>query len=335
MRIKMTDFGLAIERSDQLTSHCGSLPYLAPEVFTRSYSYKVDLWSLGVITLELVAGLPRYPAGRHQDWPGLLEGRLETTSSDRLLYLFIQSLLQSDANNRPSAGQSLVLPFLQLDWFLQSGPVATPLADDAAWGADDAAWPTQIFAPVLVEPQAHPPTEGSPTEWAPTPAEFAAHTASSSGQPERGRRSQNAPSPVDQAAQQRQSYAPVPADPVLELQPQAQALPPASAPSIMLVPAQAPVMTYWKLKLPKGKVMYRPADGLVNATQLVKANGYNRELRWPAMEKKIGNLKRTSVNGRHIIGTYVSMSNAQRLLEHLKLDMASLKELTRQIDEHE
>lgn len=40
-------------------------------------------------------------------------------------------------------------------------------------------------------------------------------------------------------------------------------------------------------------------------------------------------------NGRHIIGTYVSMSNAQSLLEHLKLDTASLKELTRQIDEHD
>lgn len=325
----MTDFGLAIECSHQLTSHCGSLPYLAPEVFTRCYTYKVDLWSLGVIALELVAGLPSYPAGRHQDWPGLLKGRLEMTPCDRLLYRFIQSLLQSDANNRPSAGQALALPFLQLDWFLQTGP-------DAPAPADDAAWPTQIFAPILYGPQTHPQTQDSPTEWAPTPAEYAAHTASFSGPPELGHRSQNAPSPPDHAAQQCQVSAPVPADPFLELQPQAQALPPASAQaSIVLAPAQNPAPTYWKLKLRKGKVMYRPADGLVNATQLVKANGYNRELRWPAMEKKLGDLQRTSVNGRHIIGTNVSMSNAQRILQHLKLDTASLQELTRQIGEHE
>lgn len=75
--------------------------------------------------------------------------------------------------------------------------------------------------------------------------------------------------------------------------------------------------------------------GLVNVTQLIKAHGYSKEVRWPAMEMKLGNMQRTSVNGRHIIGTYVSMSNAQRILRHLQLGTASLQELRRQINKHE
>lgn len=106
MRIKMTDFGLAVERSDQLTSHCGSLPYLAPEVHGKSHSNKVDMWSVGVIAFELAEGLPDYPGGKHRDWPGLLQGKLNAAPLDPLFYRFIKPLPHLLADRRPSARQS-------------------------------------------------------------------------------------------------------------------------------------------------------------------------------------------------------------------------------------
>jgi hypothetical protein len=103
--------------------------------------------------------------------------------------------------------------------------------------------------------------------------------------------------------------------------------------SVLAVPARAPV-TYWKLKYAGAKVMYRPDDGLVNITQLIHALGYRKELRWPRMENKIGNMDRTFVNGRHVVGTYVSMTNAESILRHLKLRTALLQELEKQITEY-
>ncbi|KAF3768292.1 kinase-like protein, partial [Cryphonectria parasitica EP155] len=62
IHIKITDFGLAVARSQQLKTNCGTALYLAPEVLSEAcYTNKVDLWSLGVIALELVLGLPDYP----------------------------------------------------------------------------------------------------------------------------------------------------------------------------------------------------------------------------------------------------------------------------------
>ncbi|KAF3768469.1 hypothetical protein M406DRAFT_19852, partial [Cryphonectria parasitica EP155] len=57
MHIKKTDFGLAVARSQQLETNCGTALYLAPEVSSQAYyTNKVDLWFLGVIALELVLG---------------------------------------------------------------------------------------------------------------------------------------------------------------------------------------------------------------------------------------------------------------------------------------
>lgn len=192
--IKLTDFGLATARSEHLTTHCGSLPYLAPEVHGRSYTNKVDMWSVGVIALELVTGLPDYP-NRHADWPGLLQGRLEA-AVDALCYGFIKSLLRSHANRRPSAQQSLRDRFLHIESnFLDAIP--------------------------------------SPTEYASTPSEYRAEDAFPH-QPEGSatqlrHRSQNAPSPPGYAAETR-VFAPLVPPPPRESYAQIQAPPPPAQP---------------------------------------------------------------------------------------------------------
>lgn len=53
--IKLTDFGLAIGRSDQLSTHCGSLAYIAPEMHQGSYNDKVDICRLVCWRCRIVA----------------------------------------------------------------------------------------------------------------------------------------------------------------------------------------------------------------------------------------------------------------------------------------
>lgn len=167
MTIKITDFGLAATRKDELMTSCGTPLYLAPEVYRGSYTNKVDLWAVGVIALELIKGLPQYPQVERQrrQWPGLLTAHLEQQPCTPLFYSFVQSLLQIDPNRRPSAMQSLGDRFLQVA--LEPGlelpstpPVNQPQPIDpgpAAVSQDDLYGPatpkgnqTQVFAPLPV-----------------------------------------------------------------------------------------------------------------------------------------------------------------------------------------
>lgn len=66
-KIIITDFGLAkvVNNTTLLTTFCGTLKYLAPEVFpglSDGHGPPVDVWSLGVIVLEWIYGVPAAPA---------------------------------------------------------------------------------------------------------------------------------------------------------------------------------------------------------------------------------------------------------------------------------
>ena len=62
-RPKLADFGLSTEwaSGQMLQTRCGSLPYMAPEMFTRApYDpYKADVWALGVMFFKMATG--NYP----------------------------------------------------------------------------------------------------------------------------------------------------------------------------------------------------------------------------------------------------------------------------------
>eukprot|EP01091_Cochliopodium_minus_P015729 TRINITY_DN5687_c0_g1_i2.p1 TRINITY_DN5687_c0_g1~~TRINITY_DN5687_c0_g1_i2.p1 ORF type:complete len:344 (-),score=142.78 TRINITY_DN5687_c0_g1_i2:32-1063(-) len=71
LRIKLSDFGLSKVYGEEqmMKTLCGTPQYLAPEVIekargiTEGYSFKVDIWSLGVILYILLVGYPPYPNG--------------------------------------------------------------------------------------------------------------------------------------------------------------------------------------------------------------------------------------------------------------------------------
>jgi hypothetical protein len=119
MRVKITDFGLAVE-----TGHrgkpgqvSGSIPYLAPEVLTgEPLDGRADLYGLGILLYHLATG--RLPA--HGAHPGeVLRWHLEGTRPDprdaapwlsARLARFIVRLMARRRENRPaSAGEGLEL----------------------------------------------------------------------------------------------------------------------------------------------------------------------------------------------------------------------------------
>ena len=61
IQVKLIDFGCAIQSKPDIVLEkcCGSIFYIAPEVWLNHYNQMCDVWSLGVIAFSLLTG--RFP----------------------------------------------------------------------------------------------------------------------------------------------------------------------------------------------------------------------------------------------------------------------------------
>lgn len=117
--VVIADFGLSrtFGRDELMKTHCGSSLYAAPEVFDRTYTEACDMWSLGIVTVEMLRGRDAAAAAAAADDADAPETC--AAASDRLgpgfppvVRDFVARLLQADPAQRLSAAAALQHPWM-------------------------------------------------------------------------------------------------------------------------------------------------------------------------------------------------------------------------------
>ncbi|CAJ1346915.1 unnamed protein product [Effrenium voratum] len=118
--LKLADFNLACKfsKGHKLSSRCGSLMYLAPEVLRRAYTERCDIWGIGVTFQDLVTGEALWQGQQDQEIEKLiLHSKPHLRSchwrmqSQAARDLFLQLMLPED-QGRPSARKALESSFV-------------------------------------------------------------------------------------------------------------------------------------------------------------------------------------------------------------------------------
>ena len=135
--VQLCDFGFSRHclPGEVLTKTLGTVDYVSPEVLEGSYDAKCDVWSIGVITYELISRTSPFRGSTQDETLGnILDGKLnfehkvwkEFSSSAQD---FIRKCCHVNVNERVTADQALTLP-----WLAESFPTE---AHESSLTADD------------------------------------------------------------------------------------------------------------------------------------------------------------------------------------------------------
>ncbi|OAA59739.1 Protein kinase-like domain protein [Niveomyces insectorum RCEF 264] len=160
IHVKLVDFGEA-KRGKQFSRICGTPLYMAPEISKKRFpcTDKVDVFSLGVIALQLFYGLPTHP-GEGETWSDAIlrkRATLVAAAADDpsvLTNSFVCGLLREQPHRRPSARVSLGHDFFRSDMGLAAVSLASGDAVD---------WPTQLYYPTVSHPDPQNYDVGEPS----------------------------------------------------------------------------------------------------------------------------------------------------------------------------
>jgi serine/threonine protein kinase len=76
--VKICDFGWASEGEYSRKSLCGTPAYISPEVVqNKLYDKKIDIWSTGVLTFELIFGRIPFDIRAQEDLRKIVEEELK------------------------------------------------------------------------------------------------------------------------------------------------------------------------------------------------------------------------------------------------------------------